>query len=90
MRSVFPMYVGVILDSGYYQDPAFISTGRKIYDPDDVFRIVILKSKTGRDISSVRADETEILFPRNTKFKVIKYYYGDDGTPTIEVIEVEK
>lgn len=79
-----------IIDSGYYQDPAFTSTGRKIYDPDDVFRIVILKSKTGRDISSIREDETEILFPRNTKFKVIKYYYGDDGTPTIEVVEVEK
>ncbi len=79
--------VNNIIEEGYYTDPAYVSSSKTIYDPKDVFRIIILDSKSGRDIASIRGDEGEILFPRNTVFKVVKYYYGKDGTPTIEVVE---
>lgn len=76
-----------IIQDGYYEDPAYVSTSKNIYDPDDVFRIVIQDSKTGHDVSSIHADEGEVLFPRNTCFRVVRYYKGKDGKPTIEVVE---
>ena len=76
-----------IIKTGYYQDKAYTSSSKGIYDPKDVFRMVILKSSSGRDVTSIHAAEGEVLFPRNTRFKVVRYYKGKDGKPTIEVIE---
>lgn len=79
-----------IITDGYYQDPAFVSSSKTIYDPKDVFRIIILDSKSGREVASIHAAENEVLFPRNVRFNVVRYYYGKDGTPTIEVVEDDK
>lgn len=76
-----------ILEDGYYQDPAYASSSKGIYDPDEVFRLKILKIHSGCDVKSVRSDENEILFPRNTIFKVVNYYHDttDPGKLIIEV-----
>lgn len=79
-----------IITDGYYEDPAYVSSSKGIYDKEDVFRIRILSNNSGRDISAIRSDEGEVLFPRNTRFKVVKYYYDKDKTPIIEVIEDDK
>lgn len=77
-----------IIDDGYYQDPAYASSSKGVYDPDEVFRIKILHSKSGVDIQSIRSDEKEVLFPRNTLFKVVDFHYDNDK-PIIEVIEID-
>lgn len=51
--------------------------------------LIIRKSHSGRDVSSIRSDEGEILFPRGTRFKVVKYYQDENGKNIIDVEEVE-
>ena len=61
----------------------------KVFDKDDTFRIIIGKSHSDRYVSSIRSDEGEILFPRGTRFKVVKYYQDENGKNIIDVEEVE-
>ena len=61
----------------------------KVFDKDDTFRIIIGKSHSERCVSSIRSDEGEILFPRGTRFKVVKYYQDENGKNIIDVEEVE-
>lgn len=63
-----------ILETGIYQDTAFASSSKGVYDPDDVFRIVIVSSTSGADISSINCNEQEVLFPPNTRFDLVRYY----------------
>ena len=60
----------------------FISTTKgEVYNPDGQVQIYIQNAKKGRDISSLNESEQEVLYERNTSFKVIntvehdgKYY----------------
>lgn len=61
----------------------------KVFDKDDTFRIIIGKIHGERYVSSIRSDEGEILFPRGTRFKVVKYYQDENGKNIIDVEEVE-
>ena len=75
-------------------DSAFFSTSTDIYDPNDDLRVIILKSKSGAVLGQYdTTGEKEVLFPRNTVFKVVKCYTerreNDKLVPIIEVIEVE-
>lgn len=38
-------------------------------------KLFVLNSKKGRGISSYNQQENEILYPRNSKFNVIKFAY---------------
>ncbi|XGU46651.1 minor capsid protein [Fusobacterium necrophorum subsp. funduliforme] len=53
--------------------PAYTSTTKgEIYNPDaDI--LVKIKSKSGRDISSMNKEEQEIVYPRNSKFTVVNF-----------------
>jgi len=51
--------------------PAYTSSGTKIFDESMDIQMAIY-SKTGRDIRKYNPGEYEILFPRNTKFRVVK------------------
>ena len=55
---------------------SYLSSSKEIYDDNDNLRFII-KSKTGRDISMFNENEKEVLFKRNTKFKLIKVYSKD-------------
>ena len=55
---------------------SYLSSSKEIYDENDNLRFII-KSKTGRDISMFNEKEQEVLFERNTKFKLIKIYSKD-------------
>lgn len=67
---------------------SYISTtkGKGEYNPDGQVQMII-KSKKGRDVSMVNEAENEVLFERNSKFKV-KDVYQKDGKTYIEVEEV--
>lgn len=60
----------------------YISTTRgEVYNPDGQVQIYIQNAKKGRDISSLNEGENEVLYERNTSFKIIntiehdgKYY----------------
>lgn len=50
---------------------------------------MLIKSKKGRDISEYNEQEQEVLFTRNSKFKVLKVDTNDDFYVRIELEEVE-
>lgn len=59
------------------KQPAYISTSKDMYDPDADIQMKILNSKSGADLTgknSYNNSEREVLFPRDTKFKVVKRY----------------
>lgn len=67
---------------------AYTSTTKgEIYNPDSRIQITI-KSKNGRDISDYNPDEQEILFIRNSQFKVLKVDTSDDFYVRIILEEV--
>lgn len=53
------------------EEPAFTSVGTQIYDANMDIQMVI-QSKRGRDMREYNPNESEVLFPRGTKFKVVK------------------
>ncbi|RHW46808.1 hypothetical protein DS832_04790 [Bombilactobacillus bombi] len=75
-------YVGKV-----FKSPAYLSTSKDIYDPKDDARIVILKSHSGKDLKDYNNSETEVLFKRNSTFRVIGI--ENKKHPTIIVEEVK-
>lgn len=69
--------------------PAYTSTTKgEIYNPDaDI--LVKIKSKSGRDISSMNKEEQEIVYPRNSKFTVINFKVNS-GKYEIEMEEKDE
>ena len=65
-----------------YTPPSYISTTKKgIYNPDGQVQIFIQNAKKGVDLTAYNAKEHEVLYPRNSTFKVLnkirkngKYY----------------
>lgn len=77
-----------VVEKGIYIDKGYISTAKTVFDPGDYLRLIIKNSYSGRDISSIREDENEVLFKRNTAFKVLGRY-NKEGKTFIEVEEFE-
>ena len=81
-------------NKGVLSDSAVFFTSTDIYDPNDDLRVIILKSKSGAVLGKYdTTGEKEVLFPRNTVFKVVKCYTerreNDKLVLIIEVTEVE-
>lgn len=51
--------------------PAYTSTSTEVYDETMDIQYII-QSKTGHDLRTYNSEELEVLFGRNTKFKVVK------------------
>lgn len=58
------------LRSNEVRFPAYTSTSKGIYDPDDQVRLII-KSKTAADLEEYNPGEQEVLFKRDSKFRVM-------------------
>ena len=68
-------------------EPSYISTSKGIYDENDNVQIIIRSSKSGVDLSDYGlAEEKEVLFGRNTKFKILKGYTKGEQI----ILEVEE
>lgn len=58
----------------------YISTTKgDIYNPDAQIQLIILDSKKGINISAFNPDEDEVLYKRNSKFKVLKRYIKNNA-----------
>lgn len=68
----FPAYTSATTLTDYHESPNVLMS---------------IKSKTGRDLRSINADEQEILFPRGSSFKVLNVDY-DNGVLKIEMEEL--
>lgn len=67
---------------------AYTSTTKgDVYNPDSKVQLTI-KSKNGRNISEYNPDEQEILFSKNSKFKVLKVDTSDNFYVRIVLEEV--
>ena len=70
-------------------EPSYISASKVIYDENDNVQIIIRNSKNGVDLSDYGlAEEKEVLFGRNTKFKILKGYTKGEQI-ILEVDEIE-
>lgn len=69
-------------EQGYYQDKAYISTSKGHYaEGEELIHMIIKKQHSGVDLSHIDASigandkESEVPFPRNTRFKFINWHY---------------
>lgn len=79
-----------IVNNGFYLDKAFVSSGKMVYDPKkEDLRIIIKSSKSGHDLDAVGINtrEKEVLFKRNTLFRVVSFGMLKNNIPYIEVVE---
>ena len=65
---------------------SFISASKEVYDDTDDIRLII-RSKNGKDLTSFNENEAEVLFDKNSKFKLIKSY-EKDGKLYFELKEI--
>lgn len=66
-------------DGDEFMEKAYISSSKGHYgEGTEQVHVTIVKSETGRDISKYNSDEKEVLFARNTKFRVSNIKLGDD------------
>lgn len=77
--------IAELLTQEKIRSPGYTSAAKDIYDEGDLARMII-HSKTGRDISKYNPSEQEVLFKRDTVFKVKRRWY-DGGKPFFELEE---
>lgn len=64
-----------IKNNTIFTDKAFLSTSKGHYgEGKEQVHFIITKSHTGRDISNYNVKEKEVLFMRNSKFKIIRFF----------------
>ena len=73
-------FMSQLREGSEFIDKAYISTSKGHYgEGTEQVHVTIAKSETGRDISIYNDGEKEVLFARNTKFKVSNINLGDNG-----------
>ena len=72
------------MKSKFFKDKAYISASKGHYgEGKEQIHVIIKNAKTGRDISTYNSNEQEVVFPRNTEFKIIDSYINKKGILTI-------
>ncbi len=75
---------------GTFEDPAYVSASKFHYGKGkETIHVIIKSSKTGRDISEFNVNEQEVIFPRNTRFKVDDAYVDRYGKMTMVWSELD-
>ena len=70
---ISPLNIG-----GEYSDTAYLSTSKVHYgEGTEAVHVIIESSISGRDISNFNSSEKEVLFPRNTKFRINDINFKD-------------
>ena len=76
---------------GLFTDSSYISTSKIYYGQGkETIHVIIKSSKTGRDISEFNFNEQEVLFPRNSKFRIDDAYVDDNGKMTMVWSELDE
>ena len=72
-RFISPLNIG-----GKYSDASYLSTSKIHYGEGmEQIHVIIESSISGRDISNFNSSEKEVLFPRNTKFRINDINFKD-------------
>ena len=88
-RKDFYDFANPLSPGSTFIDPAFLSTSKLHYgEGKEQLHVIIKDSKSGRDITAFNQAEQEVLFPRNTKLKVVDAYINDENIPTLEMKEI--
>lgn len=67
-------FVSNLIKDGGFKNKSYMSTSKGHYGQGgEQIHMIIEKSFSGRDISMYNEKEQEVLFPRNTSFKVINF-----------------
>ncbi|WP_283586312.1 minor capsid protein [Limosilactobacillus vaginalis] len=83
---IAPLNVG-----GIFNDEAYMSTSKTHYgDGEETVHVIIKSSKTGKDISEYNVSEQEVLFPRNSSFRIDDAYIDNDGKMTMVWSELDE
>ena len=83
-------FISNLKEGNVISSPAYTSTSKGMYDPDADIQISISKSLSGADLTGKNGynnSEQEVVFPRNTKFRIINCV-NKDGTYYVSVKEV--
>ena len=83
-------FISNLKEGNVISSPAYTSTSKGMYDPDADIQISISKSLSGADLTGKNGynnSEQEVVFPRNTKFRIINCV-NRDGTYYVSVKEV--
>ncbi|MDD6407460.1 MAG: ADP-ribosyltransferase [Lactobacillus equicursoris] len=73
-------FMSQLREGSEFIDKAYISTSKGHYgEGTEQVHVTIVRSETGRNILMYNSDKKEVLFARNTKFKVSNIKLGDDG-----------
>ena len=83
-------FVGNLKPGNVMSSPAYTSTAKEMYDPEADIQISISRSQSGTDLTEKNGynnHEQEVLFPRNTKFKIVDCV-SKDGVYYVSVEEV--
>lgn len=76
---------------GIFSDNSYISASKIHYgEGKETIHVIIKSSKTGRDISEYNASEQEVLFPRNSRFKIDDAYVDSNGKMTMVWSELDE
>lgn len=76
---------------GTFSDPSYVSTSKIHYgEGKETIHVIIKSSKTGKDISEYNTAEQEVLFPRNSKFKIEDAYVDKNGIMTMVWSELDE
>lgn len=72
------------MDKPWFEDSAYVSTSKIHYgEGTEQVHVIIINSRSGRDITKFNENEQEVLFPRNTRFRIVDSYTNNDGILTI-------
>lgn len=87
-RESLDQFVKNMKNNDIFKDRAYLSTSKSHYGEGmEQVHFIINNSMTGRDISVYNSNESEVLFRRDTKFKVTANYIND-GIFTFELEEI--
>ena len=84
-------FVGDFEIGGVFTDASYLSTSKVHYGKEkETIHVIIKSSKTGRDISEYNVNEQEVLFPRNSKFRIDDAYVDKNGIMTMVWSELDE
>jgi len=70
-----------------FVDKAYTSASKDHYgEGTEQVHMIIKHCKSARDVSKYNYNEQEVIFPRNTKFRIVKTY-EQNGIMTVVMLE---
>ena len=80
-------FIKKLSKSRFFVDKAYLSASKDHYgEGTEQVHMIIKHCKSARDVSKYNYNEQEVIFPRNTKFRIVKTY-EQNGIMTVVMLE---